>query len=201
MVKNLIRQLLIGLIVGGAVIAVFYFFTQPYSFQGSLIDPPLPAPDFTLKEADGTTFRLLDYRGDLVLLYFGYTYCPDVCPTTLYDISKAKSLLGEDAAQVQVALVTVDPERDTPQRLEDYVTVFDPDFFGLSGSLDELSAIWGDYGVYREITESESSTGYLVNHTSRVYVVNADGNLRLTFPFGMASEAMADDLAHLLEVE
>jgi len=201
MAKTLIRQLLAGLMIGGAVIAGFYLFTKPYAYQGSLIEPPLPAADFSLTQADGGTFRLSNQKGNLVLLYFGYTYCPDVCPTTMYDIAKAKAWLGEDASKIQVVLVTVDPERDTTEHLDEYVTVFDPAFIGLSGSIEELESIWSDYGVYREKAESDGATSYLINHTARIFVVDTNGNLRLTFPFGMASEAMADDLAHLLDSE
>ncbi len=95
-------------------------------------------------------------------------------------------------------MVTVDPERDAPDHLEKYVTTFDPTFIGLSGDIEELSSIWRDYGVFREKNNTAGATSYLVNHTARVYVVDTNGGLRLTFPFSMAAEAMADDLAYLL---
>jgi protein SCO1/2 len=200
MPKNLFRQLLIGVMIGVILIAGFYFFAQPYSYQGSLIDPPLPAADFSLEKADGATFRLSEHQDKVVLLYFGYTACPDVCPTTLYDLAKMKRLMGEEsAAKIEVVMITVDPERDTTEYLNIYVTSFDPRFIGLSGEEEALGAIWQDYGVYREVKEETGATGYLVDHTARVYVVDPNGNLRITFPFGMAPEAMADDLVHLLK--
>ena len=152
-----------------------------------------------MHKADGTSIRLSDQQGKLVLLYFGYTFCPDVCPTTLYDLSQAKARLGEDGSKIQVVMVTVDPERDTPELLHDYVTTFDSSFIGLSGDIEELETIWSDYGVYRDKKSNDGATSYLVDHTARVYVVDTNGGLRLTFPFGIASEAMADDLAHLLD--
>ena len=201
MTKNLVRQLLIGVVIGIVLVAGFYFFAQPYVYQGSLIDPPLPAADFSLTRVDGSAFHLADKEGKVVLLYFGYTACPDVCPTTLSDLARMKERLGDDAEMIEVAMITVDPERDTAEYLDTYAKAFDPLFVGLTGEFDELEAIWQDYGVYRKKQESTSSLGYLVDHTARVYVVDTHGNLRLTFPFGMAVEAMAEDLEYLLENE
>lgn len=199
MAKKLFRQLFIGVLIGVIFIAGFYFFAQPYEYQGSLIDPPLPAADFSLKQADGTIFNLAEQKGKLVLLYFGYTSCPDVCPTTLSDLKKVKQSLGGVSSQVEVVMITVDPERDSSEYLDTYVKAFEPKFIGLSADIEDLEIIWQDYGVYREKQENTGATGYLVDHTARVYVIDTDGKLRLTFPFGMASEAMADDLKHLLE--
>ena len=198
MAKNLLQQLFAALIIGLVIAAGFYFFSKNYAYQGSLIDPPLPAADFSLTQSNGSSFRLSEQKDKLVLLYFGYTYCPDVCPTTLRDLAKVKEQLGEDASKIQVVMVTVDPERDTINQLQEYVTVFDPDFIGLSGSSGELEAIWSDYGIYREKITNSGSTGYLVNHITRVFVVDSNGGMRLTFPYGMEAKAMADDLVHLL---
>jgi len=184
------------------IFAGFYFIAQPYAFQGSLIEPPLPTADFSLAQADGTIFRLSEQQGNIVLIYFGYTYCPDVCPTTLYDLVKVKERLGkEKSSNVQVVMVTVDPERDEPDHLEKYVTTFNRSFIGLTGEIEELESIWSDFGVYRKKNENPGATGYLVDHASRVYVIDRGGDLRLTFPFGMEFEAMADDLANLLDEE
>ena len=197
--KNLYYQFGVGLLL--TLVLVFAgtkLFSQTYTYQGSLIDPPVPAPDFSLSAGDGTLFQLSDHQGQIVLLYFGYTFCPDVCPTTLYDLTQVKGKLGDQAKDIVVAMITVDPERDSLEKMGQYVATFDPAFFGLSGEIDALEAVWADYGVFRQKNEVEGSTGYLVNHTARVYIIDRDGNLRLTFPFGMAWEAMADDLNHLL---
>jgi len=185
-----------GLVV--LTIIVVKVFTPAYTYQGSMIDPPAPAPDFALETSVGTKFRLSDQRGRIVLLYFGYTFCPDVCPTTLYDIAQVKKSLGEQSGDILVAMITVDPDRDTLDKLGEYVTTFDPVFYGLSSDLETLETVWADYGVYVGRNEVEGSAGYLIDHTARIYVINRDGNLRLTFPFGMAWEAMAEDLEYLL---
>jgi len=163
-----------------------------------MIDPPAPAADFTLQAADGSTFRLSEQRGNVVLLFFGYTHCPDVCPTTLYDYKQVIQSLGEDADRVRFAFVTVDPERDTLDLLGAYVTAFDPHIVALSGSQEALDEVYDIFGVFYEKQDVGSAAGYLVDHTARVYVVDADSNLTLTFPFGMEADAMADDISHLL---
>lgn len=196
--KTLLLPIMVGLVGGFILVVLSVLFFKPYTFQGSMIDPPLPAPGISLPNADGSQFRLGDFRGKVVLLYFGYTFCPDVCPTTLYDLTRVKETLGEDGSNIVVAMITVDPERDTPEMLFDYVTTFDPAFIGLSDDIENLESIWSAYGVYRSENDVESSAGYLVDHTARVYVIDRLGNLRMTFPFGMTYQAMADDLDHLL---
>lgn len=197
--KNLFLQLS-GLILGLLLVMVgILIFEKPYQFQGSLIDPPMPAPDFDLNSAKGTRFRLQDFQGKIILLYFGYTFCPDVCPTTLYDLARARESLGEKKDEIMIAMVTVDPERDSLEKLGAYVSTFDPSFYGLSGDVQTLETVWTSYGVYREKKIIDSGTAYLVDHTARVYVIDRQGNLRITFPFGMRWEAIADDLAHLFD--
>ncbi|MCJ7702691.1 MAG: SCO family protein [Anaerolineales bacterium] len=200
MSKNLYLQLGFGLLLGAAlVLAGTLFFKQPYAYQGSLIDPPALAADFELDAPDGTIFRLGDHHGQVVLLYFGYTFCPDVCPTTLYDLTRVNQALGDLSKDTVVAMVTVDPQRDTREVLGKYVTTFSPGFYGLTADFETLKSVWSVYGVYREEKPVEGSAGYLVDHTARVYVIDRQGNLRMTFPFGMSWEAMASDLEQLLK--
>jgi protein SCO1/2 len=196
--KTLFLPIIVGLVVGFFLIFLSVLFFKPYIYQGSTIDPASTAPGFTLSNADGSQFRLVDYRGKVVLLYFGYTFCPDVCPTTLYDLTRVKETLGEDGNNIVVAMITVDPERDTREMLFNYVTTFDPAFIGLSDDIENLESVWSAYGVYRKENDVDSSAGYLVDHTARVYVIDRLGNLRMTFPFGMTYQAMADDLEYLL---
>ncbi len=200
MTQKVSFQLVFGLIFGLALVAVGAFaFARPYTYQGSLIDPPLPAADFALDATDGSVFQLSEQRGKVVLLFFGYTRCPDVCPTTLYDFKQIIQSLGEQAQDVRFVFVTVDSQRDSLAHLGDYVQAFDPQITALSGSLEALEAVYADYGVFIQKNDLGSAAGYLIDHTARVYVIDADGNLSLTFPFGMEAEAMADDIAHLLE--
>lgn len=184
----------------GVVIAITIFMPGTESFRGTLYDPPLPAPEFELTQGNGSSFRLSEMRGKVVLLFFGYTSCPDVCPTTLSEMKRVVSELGADAERVQVVFVTVDPERDTPEKLKEYVSIFNPAFFGLSGSMAELESVWGGYGVYREEEElPNSATGYLVNHTARVYLIDQDGNLRLSYSYGTPTDDFVHDLKILFK--
>jgi protein SCO1/2 len=132
------------------------------------------------------------------LLYFGYTSCPDVCPATLANYRQIHEQLSDRANQVKFVMITVDPERDTPEKVARYVTAFNPAFVGLSGSMEELKSIWDAYGIFVEKEDSGSAVGYLVSHTSRIFVIDQDGNLGLTFPFGLTAEDMASDIRHLL---
>lgn len=179
----------------GVVMAAVLLFPGTDTFHGTLYDPALPAPEIELARDNGTNFRLSEMRGNVVLLFFGYTSCPDVCPTTLSELRNANEELGKNADQVKVVFVTVDPERDTPEKIQKYVSIFNPDFIGLSGSTNELEPVWKDYGVYREIdTTTSSASGYLVTHSARVYVIDPDGNLRLSYSYGTPTEDIVHDL-------
>ena len=187
-----------------AVIAVTIFlvilFAKPPSFNGTSYNEPYPtAPQIELTKSNGETFRLSDQKGKIVLLFFGYTSCPDVCPTTLAELKLVMDDLGDKAESVEVVFVSVDPERDTPEKIQKYVEHFNPAFVGLSGSVEELQSIWTNYGVYREKVESDSALGYIVNHTARTYLIDADGNLRLSYGFQTPVEDIVSDLKILLK--
>jgi protein SCO1/2 len=169
-----------------------------YTFRGVTTESPAAA-EFDLVGHDGKRVRLSDYRGNLVLLYFGYTFCPGICPTTLAEVSQAlKKLDPRKAARVQVMMISVDPERDTPERLREYMAHFNPTFIGLTGTSREVAAAAGRYGIYYKKGDIAPAGGYVVDHTSMVIVVDPEGRVRLLFPFGTTVEAMASDLAHLL---
>ncbi len=175
-------------------------FAKPPSFNGTSYNEPYPtAPQIELIKANGEPFRLSDQKGKIVLLFFGYTSCPDVCPTTLAELNLVMDGLGDKAESVQVVFVSVDPERDTPEKIQKYVEHFNPAFVGLSGSVEELQSIWTNYGVYREKVESDSALGYIVNHTARTYLIDTDGNLRLSYGFQTPVEDIVSDLNTLLK--
>jgi protein SCO1/2 len=183
----------------GVVLAVVLFFPQTVTFRGTLYDPALPATEIELARANGSSFRLGEMRGNVVLLFFGYTSCPDVCPTTLSELRKVNEALGNAAGQVKVVYVTVDPQRDTPETIQKYVSIFNPSFIGLSGSTEALEPVWKAYGVYREVDQvASSASGYLVTHSSRIYVIDQNGNLRLSYSFGTPTDDILHDLKILL---
>ncbi|MCW5882065.1 MAG: SCO family protein [Anaerolineae bacterium] len=169
------------------------------SLRGLVFDPPKQAPDFTLTDHTGRPFSLADQRGKVVLLYFGFASCPDVCPSTLTDLARMKRELGRDGNQVQVALITVDPNRDTPQVLADYVTVFDPSFIGLHGSEEQVQQLMKQYGVTAVRKDLPGSAlGYTIDHTAFVHVIDQSGRWREQFPFGASAEDMAGDVRQLI---
>lgn len=192
-----VGSFLLILIVGLAVL----LFAKPASFRGTTYGEPYPvAPEFILTRLDGSSFRLSSMRGDIVLLFFGYTSCPDVCPTTMAELKVALSELGaKESSQVKVLFVTVDPERDTPQRVQEYVDHFNPAFIGLSGSQVDLERVWTVYGVYREIVPGTSAAGYTVNHTARVTLIDQQGNMRVSFGFDTPVEDIVHDLKLILK--
>jgi protein SCO1/2 len=172
---------------------------QPHVFHGIVSQAPPRAADFTLTAHTGKPIRLGDFQGKLVLLYFGYTYCPGICPTTLAEVAQAVQTLGPKAAEkMQVLMVSVDPERDTAARLATYLTHFNASFLGLTGTPDEIAATAAAYGIYYKKYEETPTNGYVVDHTSMVIVVDEKGFVQLLFPFGTPAQAMADDLAALL---
>jgi protein SCO1/2 len=179
---------------------VIFIVAQPHQLRGSVIEPALPAAQINLTDQQGQPFHLSDYRGKVVLLFFGYASCPDVCPATMAVLKQARAQLTQSQAdRVQVVFITVDPNRDTPQAIQDYVTRFDPTFIGLSGSEADLTPVWQAYGVFRDLGTPNANGFYEVSHTARVYVVDTLGNLSLSFPFGATVDDVTNDLKILLK--
>jgi protein SCO1 len=184
----------LALALGGG----WWWLNRNYQFQGVLIDPPARAADFTLTDQNGKPFRLSDQRGKTVLIYFGYTNCPDVCPITMTDYKRIKTGLGSQADKVQFVFITVDPERDTNERLKAYLANFDSSIIGLTADQATLEPVWKAYGVYQQKQDEGSAAGYLVDHTSRIYVIDPDGNWRINYPFGMETSKIVQDLEHII---
>lgn len=156
--------------------------------------------DLELNDHDGRPRRLADFRGKVVVLFFGYTHCPDVCPTTLSDMAQALKLLTpEQARRVQVLFVTVDPQRDTPELLKGFVTYFHPSFLGLHGTPEAVARAAREFKVtYRHHTEP-GATDYLIDHTAGSYVLDGRGRLRLYLPYAHPPADIAHDLALLMQ--
>jgi len=165
--------------------------------EGTRIDPPAPLKDFTLPSSNGGELSLHDLRGKYVLLFFGYTHCPDLCPTTLAQFSQIKQQLGSKAKDVSFVFVSVDPDRDTPAVLRRYVRSFDPSFIGLSGDHKVLDAIKSDYGLYYQLNKDEGAN-YTVNHSSSIYLIDPDGRLIMVYSYGTNTEVITRDLERML---
>jgi protein SCO1 len=157
------------------------------------------AKDFALPDTDGKLRTLKDFQGKAVVVFFGYTQCPDVCPTTLQEIAEAKKLLGPDGARVQGIFITVDPERDKPELLKAYVANFGPDLVALRGNAEQTAAVAKDYKVYYKRAEGKTPGSYFMEHTAASYIYDPQGRLRLYSRYGSGAQALADDLKLLLQ--
>lgn len=155
--------------------------------------------DFSLKDTQGQVRQLADFKGKVVVLFFGYTQCPDVCPTTLSTAAAALKLLGNDADKVQVVLVTLDPARDKPQMLGGYVKAFNPNFIALSGSDAETAAAAKEFKVFFQKQEGKTPTSYTIDHTAASYAFDGQGRLRLYIKHGATPEQIAGDLKQLID--
>ena len=156
------------------------------------------ARDFQLPDHNGQQRSLKDFRGKVVVLFFGYTQCPDVCPTTLAEVAEAKKLLGPDGDKVQGLFVTLDPERDTPEVLKAYMTNFDPSFLALRATPEQLVALAKEFKIYYKKVEGKTPTSYTMDHSAASYVYDTQGRLRLYTRYGTGPQALASDLQLLL---
>lgn len=192
-----------GLLLGTIIGVVILFATGVWhvgapEMHGIVMQSPQPVANFTLMGAGETPVSLRDFRGKVVLLYFGYTYCPDVCPATMVELKQAMETLGKEADEVQVLMVSVDPERDTPESLQEYVSYFHPSFIGLTGTESEVLAAATPLGVFFEKSEGTAATGYLIDHTATVLAIDKKGYLRLVYPFGTTGNDIAADLHEII---
>jgi len=168
------------------------------SFVGTDVSGAALGSNLSLTDHHGQSRKLADFRGKLVAVFFGYTHCPDVCPTTMDDLAKALKLLGDRRNEVQVLFVTLDPERDTPQVLAQYVPAFDPSFLGLYG---DTAAVAKDFKVFYQKQAVGGKSGYTIDHSAGVYVFDKTGRLRLFLNYGQKPQDIAHDLKLLLTNE
>ena len=192
------------LIIGAPILAValaygaFQLFS-PHIYSGTVMQAPTAAPSMDgLVWTDGTPVDLAAFDGDVVVLYFGYTYCPDVCPTTLAQVRQALRRLGGDADRVHVMMVSVDPERDDPDRLADYMSSFGPQFIGATGPIEAIERVASTYGVFFARGEEYDDGGYAMDHTASLMGIDTDGHLRILWPSTLDPDALAADLDALL---
>ena len=178
-------------LVGLVILAAVIFLARKPSFTGAVISPLYAAKEINLTDHNGKPFKLSEHRGEVVLLYFGFTNCPDECPTTMAHIKLALENLGAPAKDVQVVMVSTDPAKDTLQALKNFMGHFNPDFLGLTGTPAELEKAWKDYGV---VVDDGGET-----HSTFLYVIDPAGNLRETFSPDSDPNDISADVGLLLE--
>lgn len=188
--RPFVLALIATLIIIGGVIYAFY--STP-AWHGIVITPPAPMPDFTL-QSDGGQVTLSNYRGKFVLLYFGYTSCPDICPLTLSNMGSALKNLGDKANEVQGIFVSVDWKRDTPAKLMKYAHAFYPGFVGVTGTQTQIDQVTKDFGISYKFSPVNQVGFYSVEHTATVLILDRQGNLVLTWPYGFSPSDMLSDL-------
>jgi protein SCO1/2 len=183
--------------VRGLLLALFLLAADDAALRAGTFDPPRIAPDFALRGSDGAELKLSHYRGKVVILGFGFTSCPEVCPTTLATLAQARKKLGAQADEVQVVYVTVDPERDDAARLRQYLAGFDPSFIGGTGTDAQLAAVRKDFGI--SATRKSSGDSYGFSHSSYTYLIDRDGRMRALMPYGQSPDDYAHDVRILLK--
>lgn len=168
-------------------------------FHGLRFEPPRSVPDVEFVDQNRQPVRFSDYRGQLVLLYFGYLSCPVACPTTLAIWKRVRAGLGEKAKDVRFVFLSVDPERDTPEKIGKHLALFDPQFVGLSASLADTEDFARELNAFFVKKDSGSAAGYLVNHTTLTFVIDRHGRLVLAFPLKTQADEITADLELLLQ--
>ena len=168
------------------------------AFKGVDITGVDYARDLPLTDQFGKARHISDFAGKVVAVFFGYTHCPDVCPTTMSEMAQVKSELGADGDKLQVIFVTVDPERDTPEVLKAYMANFDPTFLALRGSAQELAAVAKDFKIFYKQVPGPTPTSYTMDHSAGLYVFDPSGRLRLFQRYGVGVQPLADDIRLLL---
>lgn len=191
-------------LLAGALLALVLILSgcsQTYKFHGTPYDPVIPAPEITGVNLDNTPFTLSGLQDRVKVVFFGYTFCPDICPLTLANMKSVSEQLTEaQRAETSFIFVSFDPARDTPERLASYVGAFNEDFYGLYLADDELARVKKEYGVYAEkrvLEASQSAADYLIDHTAFVYIIDKENNLREIFAHDAPKGDIAADIAYL----
>ncbi len=190
------RSLVLGLMAAAGLAACS---PDKPAFRGVDITGAEYAKDFALPDQHGQVRSIKDFAGKAVVVFFGYTQCPDVCPTTLQELQQVKRLLGADGERLQAIFVTVDPERDTSELLKAYMESFDPAFVALRPGPEQLQALLKDFKIYAKKVEGKTATSYTMDHSAQSYLYDPQGRLRLYSRYGSGPQAMADDLRLLLK--
>ncbi len=168
-------------------------------FQGVDLTGAEYARDLQLPDHNGQARSLKDFAGKVVVVFFGYTQCPDVCPTSMSELAEVKRALGADGDKLQGIFVTVDPERDTPEMLKAYMASFDPGFLALRGTPEQLAAVAKDFKIYYKRVDGQTPTSYTMDHSAGSYVYDTAGRLRVYHRYGSGAQSLAADVRALLD--
>lgn len=197
----LTRRALMGAACGATLLGLAACTDQagaPAAFSGIDITGADYATGFSLTDHNGQPRTLADFKGMVVVVFFGFTQCPDVCPTSMSELAEAKRLLGADGERLQGLFISVDPERDTPEIMKQYMASFDPSFLALYAAPDALPALAKSYKVYYKKVDGPTPTSYTMDHSAGSYVYDPQGRIRLYHRYGTGSAALAGDLKRLL---
>jgi protein SCO1 len=196
-------RLTFGRLVGGltlslAIIGLSACADKP-SFRNTDITGAEFAREFSLTDHNGQARTLADFKGKAVVVFFGFTQCPDVCPTTLAEMTEAVKQLGADGNKLQVLFITIDPERDTPELLKKYVPAFHPSFLGLTGNAEAIAKVAKEFKVFYQKSPGKTPGSYTMDHTANSYVFDPQGRVRLVVKHGLGAEPLVQDLKQLLK--
>lgn len=195
----MIQRRKLGLLAAATLLGLVACSPDKPAFKGVDITGANYAKDFALADQNGQTRTIQDFAGKVVVIFFGYTQCPDVCPTTLQELVEVKRLLGANGDKLQGVFVTVDPERDTQELLKAYMANFDPSFIALRPEPEQLTALLKDFKIYAKKVDGKTPTSYTMDHSAQSYVYDPQGRLRLYSRYGGPTQALADDVQWLLK--
>lgn len=194
-----LKSIAVGAMAMGSMAALTACSEQKPSFASVDVTGANYAKDFELTDHNGQVRHLTDFKGKVVVMFFGFTQCPDVCPTSMAELAEVKQLLGKDGDRLQGLFVTVDPERDTAEVLKAYMGNFDPTFLALYTTPEKLAVLAKDYKVYYKKVEGKTPTSYTMDHSAGSYIYDPQGNLRLFTRYGSGAKVLASDIAQLLK--
>ncbi|MGM9515865.1 SCO family protein [Roseateles sp. DB2] len=187
-----------GAALGLALAGCDLYQSSKSTFKGVDLTGAKYARELQLPDIDGRSRSLADFKGKVVVVFFGFTQCPDVCPTTMAELSQVKKMLGADGDKVQGVFVTVDPDRDTPELLKAYLGSFDPSFVALRGSPDQLKAAAQEFKVYYAKVPGKTPETYTMDHTAASFIFDTEGRIRVFSRYGSGAEALSQDIMTLL---
>lgn len=199
MLQITIKKIALCLVFAGATATFTACSPQQAAFASIDVTGADYAKGFELADHNGQVRRLSDFGGKVVVVFFGFTQCPDVCPTTLSELGEVKKALGKDGERLQGVFVTVDPQRDTPELLKAYMANFDPSFIALRPTPDKLAALAKDYKIYFKKVEGKTATSYSMDHSAGSYVYDTQGRLRLFTRYGSGPKPLTEDIRVLLK--